>query len=357
MEPPAGFGGSAELERALAEPGLVVLLGAVDTGKTTVVVHAANTALARGLKVGVIDADVGQSEIGPPGTVGLALPQSPAASAADWRPAALAFVGATSPPGRLLDVVVGTRRMVDEARHRGAELVIVDTSGLVRGAVALKLKLAKLEVLQPTTILALRRGRELDPMLRLAPAVCRAAVLSLTPAEQAVPKAPALRRARRAARFAHYLREARPHLLDPRRVPIMDGWLFTGRPLEPPHLRAVATTLGRDVLYGEETVDGIRLVTRGSAPPLHPADRADLFGGRRVAVTPSTVFQNLLVGLLEEGGRLAEIGIIQQVDFAGRRLRVLSPLRSEGALRGLRYGRVRLRPDGTEIGPVRPGDL
>jgi len=172
MEPPVGFGGTDELERALAEPGLVVLLGAVDTGKTTFALHAANTALARGLKVGVIDADVGQSEIGPPGTVGLALPQSPAASAADWRPAALAFVGATSPPGRLLDVVVGTRRMVDEARHRGAELVIVDTSGLVHGAAALKLKLAKLELLQPTTILALRRGRELDPMLRLAPAVC-----------------------------------------------------------------------------------------------------------------------------------------------------------------------------------------
>ena len=32
-------------------------------------------------------------------------------------------------------------------------------------------------------------------------------------------------------------------------------------------------------------------------------------------------------------------------------------LRSEGALRVVRYGRLRLRADGTEIGPVRPGDL
>jgi polynucleotide 5'-hydroxyl-kinase GRC3/NOL9 len=345
------------LEIALAEPGRVVILGAVDTGKTTLAVTAANMALARGMRVGVIDADVGQSEIGPPGTVGLALPEAPASSAAEWRPAALAFVGATAPPGRLLDLVVGTRRLADEAHRRGAELVIVDTSGLVRGAVALKLKLAKLELLQPTTILALRRGRELDALLRLAPSVCHAAVLSLTPSEAARPKAPALRRTRRAARFAHYLQEARPHLIDPRRVPITDGWLFTGRAIEPPRLRAAAAALGRELLYGEETVDGIRLVTRGSAPPLRRADCADLFGGRRVAATPAAVFQNLLVGLLEEGGRLTEIGIIQQVDFASRRLHVLSPLRGEGALRGLRFGRVRLRPDGTEIGPVRPGDL
>ena len=65
-------------------------------------------------------------------------------------------------------------------------------------------------------------------------------------------------------------------------------------------------------------------------------------------------------GLRRRGLRL-ELGSdsrnLLRPGIAGRRLRVLSPLRSEGALRGLRYGRVRLRPDGTEIGPVRPGDL
>ncbi len=111
-----------------------------------------------------------------------------------------------------------------------------------------------------------------------------------------------------------------------------------------------------DVLHGEETPDGIRLVTRGSMPPPGNSLR-ELFGNRRVGLTPSTVFQNLLVGLMEEGGRLAEIGLIQNVDFGRGLLRVYSPLRSEGALRVLRYGRLRLRADGTEIGPIRPGDL
>jgi polynucleotide 5'-hydroxyl-kinase GRC3/NOL9 len=347
----------AGLEVALTARSLVVLLGATDTGKTTMAVRLAREAMERGLRVGVIDADVGQSEIGPPGTVGLALPDIPAASASDWRPSALAFVGATTPVGRMLDVVVGARRMADEARRRGAEIIIVDTSGLVRGAVALRLKLAKLEVLQPSTILALRRGRELDPVLRLVPAACRAGLVTLPVPETVRPKPPGLRRARRAAHFLQYLKEARLHEIDTQRVLTADGWLFTGRPLAPGVLKAAAAGLGLEVLHGEQTPDGIHLVTRGAASRGRRAILPDLFGSRRITCTPATVFQNLLVGLLEEGGRLAEIGILQNVDFARGLLRVLSPLRSEGALRVLRYGRLRLRPDGTEIGPVRPGDL
>jgi polynucleotide 5'-hydroxyl-kinase GRC3/NOL9 len=345
------------LDAALAGPGVVFLMGATDTGKTTLALQIANAALARSRRVGFIDADVGQSEVGPPGAIGLALPSEPAESFAEWRPAAIAFVGATSPFGRLLDVVVGVRRLADEARRRGAETVVVDTSGLISGPVAIKLKMAKLEVLQPAVILALRRGRELDSLLRVVPAACRATVFPLLPAAAAVVKPPALRRARRAARFVQYLKEARMHEIDPRRVIPTDGWLFTGRTLDPPLLRAAANTFRTEVVYGEQTTDCIRLVSRGA--PAQPSATVvqELFGTRRVLVSQPTVFHNLLVGLLEEGGRLAEIGLIQNVDFAARIFRVLSPLRAEGALRALRYGRLRLRPDGTEIGPVRPGDL
>jgi polynucleotide 5'-hydroxyl-kinase GRC3/NOL9 len=317
----------------------------------------ANAALDHGKPVAVIDADLGQSEIGPPGTVGLAMPEAPAEAASEWAPVALAFVGATSPAGRLLDLVVGVRRLADEARRRGAELILVDTSGLVQGALALKLKLAKLEVLQPDTVMALRRGTELDPVLRLVPAACRAAVVAIAPSHQAHGKPPALRRARRAAQFTHYLRDARPHEIDRGQVLFADGWLFTGRPLAPKTLTAAGKLLGRKVLYGEDTADGVRLVTCGTVTPLPQRELKELFGSQRAAATPASVFQNLLVGLLEEGGRLAEIGLVERVDFTRGRLRILSPLRTEGALRVVRYGRLRIRMDGTEIGPVRPGDL
>src|SRR5262249_20310989 len=160
-----------------------------------------------------------------------------------------------------------------------------------------------------------------------------------------------------ATRFSQYLREARPHDVHRSQVLFTDGWLFTGRPLDPRNLAAAGKALGKEIVYGEETPDGIRLVTRGSARALPPREARELFGRQRVAVTPAVGFQKLLGGVLEGGGRLSEIGLLQHGDFTRRPTRSPSPLRGEGALRVVRYGRLRLRPDGTEIGPVRPGDL
>ena len=77
----------------------------------------------------------------------------------------------------------------------------------------------------------------------------------------------------------------------------------------------------------------------------------------RVVAAPAYVFQNLLVGLVEQDGNVAEIGILQGVQFQRRVLTVLTPLNHVGMIRQVRLGRLRLRPDGSEIGPVRPGDL
>lgn len=43
------------------------------------------------------------------------------------------FLGATSPIGHLLEIVVGTKKMADKALNSGADVVIVNTSGLILG--------------------------------------------------------------------------------------------------------------------------------------------------------------------------------------------------------------------------------
>ncbi|MGC8973282.1 MAG: Clp1/GlmU family protein, partial [Thermoproteus sp.] len=49
--------------------GVTVVIGAIDVGKSTMTAVLANKALSRGLRVAVIDADVGQNDIGPPTTI------------------------------------------------------------------------------------------------------------------------------------------------------------------------------------------------------------------------------------------------------------------------------------------------
>ena len=72
------------------------------------------------------------------------------------------FVGSTSPPGRFLPHIFGTQGLVREALTRGAEIVLVDTTGLISGAAATSLKWHKLQAIRPRHVLGLQRERELE---------------------------------------------------------------------------------------------------------------------------------------------------------------------------------------------------
>src|SRR5918999_822328 len=62
--------GAQAIERAL-DVAVTMVIGEGDTGKTTLVTALANALVERGFRVAVLDADLGQSEIGPPTTIGL----------------------------------------------------------------------------------------------------------------------------------------------------------------------------------------------------------------------------------------------------------------------------------------------
>ena len=146
-----------------------MFLGASDTGKTTCLrVAAAHLARAGLLPLAIVDADIGQSTIGPPTTVGLTLvtkENEPALLFGRLVCHAMRFVGALSPVGHLLQTIVATKRLVDKALRRGARAVLVDTTGLVGQNVGFQLKLNKIELLEPRHIVALQRETELEAVL------------------------------------------------------------------------------------------------------------------------------------------------------------------------------------------------
>jgi polynucleotide 5'-hydroxyl-kinase GRC3/NOL9 len=138
----------------------VLIIGAVDRGKSTYCQFLSQRLLAAGFRVAVVDADVGQKNIGPPATITLGYPEA-AQCLAEVQPAALYFVGAVSPVGHLLPMVVGTQQLVARAR---APFVLVNTTGLVHG-VGQILKSYKIEALRPQVIVALEQEHELQPLL------------------------------------------------------------------------------------------------------------------------------------------------------------------------------------------------
>jgi polynucleotide 5'-hydroxyl-kinase GRC3/NOL9 len=142
-------------------PRVILVVGGGDAGKSSYCRFLVTELLAVGHRVAIVDADIGQKDVGPPATVTLGYA---AGTAEHWSasPAAFYFVGSTSPVGRMLPLVVGTSRLVSAA---DAPFVVVDTTGYVEGAGRV-LKAYKIEAVRPDLVIAIERRGELETILR-----------------------------------------------------------------------------------------------------------------------------------------------------------------------------------------------
>ena len=145
------------------EPGVTMMLGSTDTGKSTLVRYL-TTELTAFSAVSVVDADVGQSALCLPGTVGVGIFQNQASVFQDYCCRTFAFLGSANPAKIILRLVNTTRRFV-EASLQQAPFVLVDTTGLIRGEFGMGLKLAKCRELRPTHVIAIQREDECESIL------------------------------------------------------------------------------------------------------------------------------------------------------------------------------------------------
>ena len=94
----------ALVDQAVRTKHTVLLIGGMDTGKSTLSRDLLGAALAAGRPAAYLDADVGQKTVGPPATISLKVVRSQEDLEPDMlaRPDALYFVGSTSAQGHLL---------------------------------------------------------------------------------------------------------------------------------------------------------------------------------------------------------------------------------------------------------------
>ncbi|MGH8914205.1 MAG: Clp1/GlmU family protein [Acidimicrobiia bacterium] len=152
------------IAREVSRARIAMLMGSVDTGKTTLALQAARLAVGAGRTVALVDADVGNSTVGPPACVGLKVMRSVEDIEDVRNPDKLHFVGTITPARLVLQQVVATAAMVDLAREL-ADLVIVDTTAVVSGVAGETLKYHKAELCRPDKVVALQRGGEMEPVV------------------------------------------------------------------------------------------------------------------------------------------------------------------------------------------------
>jgi len=311
---------------------VIFVLGGVDTGKTTFVHWLANQGIKGKKVIGIIDADVGQSNIGPPTTIGLGIINEEVESLSLIEPKALFFVGDISPEKHLLDMVVGTRKLFNKLLENKIDKVIIDTTGLVQGEIGQVLKLAKIRNIGMGHIIALQRKNEIEhilkPLERMNYIIHRIPISSkakLTSREE--------RAILRNKKFILYFKNCFKFDLLFSEIATINTPFLSGQKLTLTKLNKYEKEFNEIILYAEVIDKKLYLVT---------PDKISLRRNDVIGVIPED-FENLLVGLIDEKDDLLGLGIIEKLDFKNESLKIKSPIDSIKKVKLIKFSELRLK--------------
>lgn len=199
--------------------GTTIVIGPPDSGKSTLVQWLVKLLSQTYPIVGWLDGDIGQTTLGVPTTMNLALLEE--AKDQILRLLATVFVGSTSPRGHMDALLDGLHRLQKLALVMSASAMVVDTTGMIdihSGGNILKKK--KIELLQPSTIIALQLQQELEHIITPLQTEQRCNIYVFNPTEAVARKSPEKRTLRRRIRFQRYFQSAFQHQIQHDALPV-----------------------------------------------------------------------------------------------------------------------------------------
>jgi polynucleotide 5'-hydroxyl-kinase GRC3/NOL9 len=209
------------LSKDLYKKGICLILGASDTGKTTLA-EALTKQLVKKQMVGIVDADIGQSHIGPPTTVGWALVDNPDVDFSKITAGGISFVGDITPVGHLLQLTAAVTQCVQQLSEF-TNFIIIDTPGLIAGPAACALWWTVQKILKPQLIVAVQKSDELNDVLAGLRSFDSAIEMIKSPPEIQI-KSPQQRKRHRQNQFEKYFRDSCLYNISLNNISVQSGW-------------------------------------------------------------------------------------------------------------------------------------
>jgi len=343
---PSSWDEAAKEILSLDKPLTVMVIGGMDSGKTSFCTFLVNEAVMNKWRTSVIDADLGQSDVGPPSTVGFNFVTEPVKDLFEIDAQDAVFVGSTSPSGAINKVIEGLTQLKDKVIEAGVDFLVINTDGWVEGEEAAAYKVRLAEKVGSSVVVGMQRGNELTPILDALHGV---KVLVIDSPQLIQPRNREKRKVLRELSYKKYLKGAKMQSFSLSWIKVIDSLLGAGGPLHHRRLETLSNLLGTRPIYSEETVATILVVLKKSeAVTEEQIKDAEEHFGKRVKVIREGDEEGLLVGLKDEEDLFLGIGILHEVDYKRKILKIYTPVSEKVSM--LCFGQIKLNKNFREIG-------
>jgi polynucleotide 5'-hydroxyl-kinase GRC3/NOL9 len=345
--PPSWVKAHEDLSDLQAKPATAMVLGTTDSGKTSFCTYLINKLTGQKKKIAVLDGDLGQSDVGPPCTVSYALVTKPITDLFNLQAKNAIFIGATSPDGVVDKVIESLSLLKKEILGSDPDFVVVNSDGWVDGEEAVKYKIQLVEKINPDAIFCIQQKDELAPLLNGLEKYRRTTVESPSVISQRTGEK---RKNLRELGYTKYLRNAKVQSIPLGWLKIEDNDLFglsRGRQ-NGKVARRIYDLLGMKPLQFMEQSDRISIII-GKRRWINAENlkRIEEETKKKVVIFRKGEEEGLLTALYNGDGRFLGIGVIQEIEYLRRTLKILTPVSQDVATAVI--GKVKLDKNMKEI--------
>ncbi|MGC9152123.1 MAG: Clp1/GlmU family protein [Vulcanisaeta sp.] len=327
---------------------IIIVLGAMDVGKTTITTILANKGIKEGLKVGIIDGDPGQNDIGPPTTVSSAIAEKFITHLAQLRSLRTMFVKTTSIEHVWSYVLDSILKLIDDLRNNyRVNTVIINTDGWVSEPPAVSFKLEMVRRVRADYIIVIKREREVEDLIsKLVDAYGNHVIILPAPPNAKIRDRDD-RKIRREMGYSKYLMPSRDLSISIVEKPIVNLPLFRGIRYDKYMLSLIRKNIG-PITYVEQW--GNVAVAIGNVNEFQIRN----LGNVSVAILPMNWEKGLLVALEDRDDYLLALGMLRKIYYnTGKAIVTVSKsFNEEGKIDHIRLGMIRLNENFEEVDKV-----
>lgn len=314
----------------------VVVAGPVEAGKTSFATLLANIAVDKGLRPCIVDADIGQEDIGPPGFVALSCPSSQFVWLRDLEPDALRFVGTTSPSTWAPRLLAAVLDLSLRAASMG-DLVVINTDGWVASPQAVEAKLDMARLSRATHLVLLASGSFAAPLPKSVPGL---EIVVLRSPQGVRPRSREERRILRGQAYRKAFEGSRQRILRIGEIVPVGSCLLSHPPLSSGELEELSQISGARILYASRSDSAVYTYAEAEAQRDRDFEKpARLKDGRELVIIPRGSEKGLLCSLVDPRGEEHPC-IVESLDPLKGLISVVT--RYSGEVAAIVFGRIRV---------------